>query len=166
MGRQFIDTYSDDMLYLVDARNLLLQNGRFEYLVTPAFCRMFIVNMVGAVEASLNSWKKEDGTDILSSYFTSRNNQEKVDNLYNAFISAGIPVEKEVFDDYLAIHYLRHKIVHSKEKDTERRDDWIKSRGFPIDTREFTVDDWDRIQKLNDILISYLGYAYVLDPNR
>jgi hypothetical protein len=159
---QFINTYSDDLIYLVDAKKTLLENGRMEPLVTPSFCRIYIVFMVGAIEASLNSWKTKDGTDILSSYFTSRDNEIKVNNLYQSFLAAGLDfVEKEVFDDYLAIQYLRHKIVHAKETDTARRDQWITSRGFPIDTRNFTTDHWERIQKINDNLIYYLGFAMI-----
>jgi hypothetical protein len=54
---EFIDAYSDDLIYLLEARNALLTHPlRNDYILQPnldaSFCRLLAVFMVGSIEAN------------------------------------------------------------------------------------------------------------------
>jgi hypothetical protein len=82
-------------------------------------------------------------------------NGERVTSLYQAFRNAGINVDKEVFDDYLAIKYLRNTIVHGKWKQSEK--EWLDMRGFPTDTRKLTKEHLDRIDRVSGNMMLYIS---------
>ena len=155
---EFIDTYSDDIIYLQKGRKVLLthplrrENKEF---CNASFCRMFAVMMIGSIEAMLQEWKDSDKIGILELYFTEKSsNADRIESLCNAFINAGIPVEREVFDDYLAIKYLRNTIVHSGWKDKEK--EWLNQRNFPTDTRKLTENHWRKMDYVNQNMMLYI----------
>lgn len=156
---EFIDAYSDDIIYLQEARKVLLTHPlrrEIEELCNASFCRMFAVIMVGAIEHMLQEWRDRDRLGILDQYFSQgANNSERVQSLYEAFKNAGVRVDREVFADYLAIKYLRNTIVHARWKPHEK--EWLEQRGFPTDTRKLTEEHWRKMQLVNENMMFYIA---------
>jgi hypothetical protein len=155
---EFVDTYSDDLLYLIEARKVLLTHPfRVEYkkLCDASFSRLFIVFMVDGIEAMMQDYRKK-GCDILDKYFDENtSNGERIQNLYEAFKNAGISVDKEVFNDYLATKYLRNTIVHARWKPQEK--EWVEKREFPADTRELNEEHWYKILEVYENMMLYIA---------
>jgi hypothetical protein len=155
---EFIDTYSDDVLYLDEARAALLTHPlmpTLKELTDASACRLLAVFMIGNIEVMLETWRDRDGMGILSSYFNDKlPNGEKVSALFEAFRQAGIDVNKDIFDDYLAIKYLRNTIIHGRWKDHERI--WVESRGFPSDTRKLTDKHLEKIADVDQNMMYYV----------
>lgn len=130
---EFVDTYSDDVIYLLEGRTALLTHplrAELPELLNASTCRLLAVFMIGNIELMLSDWRAKDHNDILNVYFEGRReNRERVAALCSAFQSAGITVDPEVFNDYLAIRYLRNAIVHAKRKDHEK--DCLSSAASP-----------------------------------
>jgi hypothetical protein len=60
---EFIDTYSDDLIYLHEARCALLTHPLTDHYailehVDASFCRITAVFVVGAIEAMLADWRE------------------------------------------------------------------------------------------------------------
>lgn len=89
MSDEFIDTYSDDILYLIKARKVLLTypfSAEIRELCNAVFCRLLIVFIVGSIETMLKYWYKQFGVKELETYFKSNiKNKERVQALYKAF---------------------------------------------------------------------------------
>ncbi len=112
----------------------------------------------------LESWRDRDRVSILESYFAKNvKNGDRVTSLYRAFSDAGIQVDRQVFDDYLAIKYLRNTIIHGQWKEYEK--EWLAMRGFPTDTRKLTKQHLDRIDHVNRNMMLYIALTSVADPN-
>jgi hypothetical protein len=117
--------------------------------------------MVASIEHILKTWKDSDQRGVLTVYFADGvSNGERVANLFAAFERAGIVVERDVFDDYLAIKYLRNVIVHADEfKDYQK--EWLKQRGFPVDPRRLGSDHWRRMRWVNENMMWYLFQIFL-----
>jgi hypothetical protein len=156
---EFIDTYSDDVLYIIDARKTLLTHpfrAEIKALCDASFCRLLIVFMIGSIEAMIEHWKTLSNNPVLDTYLAENaSNAERVESLRKAFENAEIEVDSEVFDDYLAIKYLRNTIVHSRWKAREM--EWVEERHFPIDTRNLTEQHWNRILDVNQNMMMYIA---------
>lgn len=166
---EFIDAYSDDLINLHEARTAQLTHplrGDFAFgnYVDASFCRVLAVFVIGGIETMLEAWRHRDRVNVLDKYFAPNvKNGDKVASLYQAYSDAGIPVDREVFNDYLAIKYLRNTIVHAKWKQHER--EWLTARGFPIDTRKLTKEHLDRIEHVNQNMMLYIALTAIADPS-
>lgn len=163
---EFMDTYSDDVAYLRQARIALLTHPlhvEIPDLCNASFCRLYAVVMVGSIEAMLDRWRNRDSLKILDAYFAEGvSNGERVKSLRDAFVTNGINVKNDVFDDYLAIKYLRNAIVHANWKNRSGRQkqeqlDWIMEREFPIDTRKLTEQHWQKMEWVNENMMFYIA---------
>jgi hypothetical protein len=166
---EFIDTYSDDLINLHEARSARITHPlRGDYAISvyldASFCRILAVFVIGGIEAMLESWRDRDRVNVLEKYFAQNvKNGERVTSLYQAFSDAGIRVDRQVFDDYLAIKYLRNTIIHGRWKEHEK--EWLAARGFPTDTRQLTKEHLDRIEHVNQNMMLYIALTSVADPN-
>lgn len=160
---EWMDAYERDISVLISARQALLSHPLRR--TTPeqcntSLCRFLAVTMIGAIEHLLESWKESDRRGILQRYFDSgASNGEKVKNLFEAFRAASIDLDRDVFDDYLAIKYLRNAIVHARWKDYEK--DWVRQRGFPLDVQELTKAHWEQMLRVNDNITWYLRAVFM-----
>jgi len=173
---EFTDTYSDDIIYLREARIALLTHplrAAIPTLCNASFCRLFAIVMIGSIEAMLERWRDRDNLNILDAYFAAEvSNGDRVKSLRNTFVTNGINVNSGVFDDYLAIKYLRNAIVHASWQSQsgqvkQEQIDWIEARGFPTDTRNFSEQHWQRIEWVNENMIFYIaitGIAGIRPP--
>jgi hypothetical protein len=97
---EFIDTYSDDLIYLQEGRTALLTHPLipvWKENLDASFCRMLAVFMIGNIEVKLETWRDRDRVQGLDVYFAKKvENGERVRSFYDAFVSAGIQVEREV----------------------------------------------------------------------
>lgn len=166
---EFIDAYSDDLIYLKEGRQALLTHPlrrEIKELCDASYCRMLAIMMIGSIETMFVEWKKQDKIGILDTWFAEKDgagkkitNGRRVQVLYDAFRQAGIEVDKEVFDDFLAIKYLRNTIVHGKWKDHEKT--WLENRGFPTDTRNLRESHWHKMQSVNDNMMFYIALTSI-----
>lgn len=158
---EFIDTYSDDLITIHESRRAsythpLRSEYAFSELLDASFSRILAVFTVGGIEAMLESWRDRDTKGVLKAYFAKGvKNGDRVKSLCAAFTHAGIPVDKEVFDDYLAVKYLRNTIIHSGWKEYERT--WLEERGFPTDSRKLSEEDFERIERVNQNMVYYIA---------
>lgn len=167
---EFIDTYSDDLITIHEARAAAYTHplrGDYafaESLLDASFCRILAVFVIGGIEAMLGSWRERDKFKVLEKYFARDvTNGDRVGSLYRAFSEAGIHVDKEIFDDYLAIKYLRNTIIHGQWKEYEK--DWLDARGFPTDARRLTKHHLDKIEHVNQNMMLYIALTGLADPN-
>jgi hypothetical protein len=163
---EFTDTYSDDIAYLREARISLLTHplrAEIPELCNASFCRMYAIIMIGSIEAMLDRWRDRDNFNILETYFAQdTSNRERLESLRNAFITNSINVKNDVFDDYLAIKYIRNAIVHADWKSKSGRPkqeqlDWITDRKFPTDTRKLTEEHWQKMEWVNENMMFYIA---------
>ena len=164
---EFVDTYSDDIAFLMDGRKALLTHPLKKVpheLCDASFCRMLAVIMTGNVETMLAEWKERDRFGILDRWFADKaTNAQRVETLYDGFEKAGIKVDKEVLDDFLAIKYLRNVVSHGRWKPDEKQ--WLEHRGFPTDTRKLTGEHWNRMLSVNQNMMLYIALTGNLDPS-
>ena len=124
---EFIDTYSDDLITIHEARAAMYTHPlrgdyAFAELLDASFSRILVVFVIGGIEAMLETWRDRDRLKVLEKYFAQNaNNGERVHSLYQAFSDAGIQVDERIFDDYLAMKYLRNTIIHGRWKDSEKK---------------------------------------------
>lgn len=163
---EFIDTYSDDILYLYDMREALLSHplrNTTNNLFSSSFSRIYCVFMIGNLEAMIKKWSNHNG--ILSEFLdNSKSNNSRIDNLYLAFIDSGINVDKEILQDYLAIKYLRNTIVHSGWNENQKS--FILDRDFPIDSRELNDSHLQKMMNVNENMMFYIALISILDTGK
>ena len=158
---EFTDTYSDDLIYLAEARDTLLAQQRLEFdkqLCNAAFCRLLVVHMVDAMESCLKNWQNRDGT-LLADYFGGKrkSNADRIASIKTALEKRNLPFDADVLSDYLAVKYIRKAITHSEWYEHEQA--FVQDRRFPIDSREFTIDHWSRLLYINDRMSMYLAVS-------
>jgi hypothetical protein len=160
---EFIDSYSDDMIFLQEARSALLTHP-----LTPGWAsvehwnacasRVTSILMIGSIEAMLERWRDNDSLGILETYFGGAvANGQRVRALKQAFTDAGIQVDPEVFEDYLAIKYLRNTIIHGHWKESEKEQ--LEQRHFPTDVRRLSSAHLDRIDNVNQNMMLYIALS-------
>jgi len=163
---EFTDIYSDDLIYLKEARIALLTHplrNEHHELCNASFCRIYSIMMIGSIEAMLERWCERDNFNILNEYFASGiSNENRIKNLREVFVEKGINVQAKVFDDYLAIKYIRNAIVHASWETAtgnlkQNQLDWINERGFPTDTRKLTSKDLERFEWVNGNMMFYIA---------
>ena len=165
---EFIDSYSDDLIHLHESWRALLTHPLSDYWAYPdlldaSMCRIAAIVWVGGIDAMLADWRsrQRDPSGILEKFFAEGvQNGDRVRNLYEAFQNAEIPVDQKIFDDYLAIKYLRNTIVHGKWKEYEKK--WLDLRGFPTDTRNLTREHLNKIDHVGQNMLYYIfltGYV-------
>ncbi len=168
---EFINTYSDDLITIHEARAAAYTHPlRGDYaladsLLDASFCRILAVFVVGSIEAMLESWRDRDEIKCLESYFANRDisNRDRITSLWRSFTDAGIQVDREVFDDYLAIKYLRNTIIHGRWKENEKV--WLDARGFPTDTQMLEKDHLDKIEHVNQNMMFYIALTALTKPD-
>jgi hypothetical protein len=159
---EFIDTYSDDIIYLLEARKFLVthpsRSSIDKHLIDASFSRIFAILMIGNIEQMLQEWKTR--VPVVEPYFQKNTSmKDKVDNLCQAFKNIGLNVDREIFNDYLAIKYLRNIIVHA-DWNEEKCSDKIKvisDRGFPTDTRNLNEEHLRKMHSVNENIIFYIA---------
>jgi hypothetical protein len=148
---EFIDTYSDDILNLVEAHRAFLTHpllNSWPDNANATFCRILAVFMVGTIEGAIEYWKELDKFGILRKYFDGGSNSDRLESLKQAFLQSGISVDDGLLNDYLAIKYMRNAIVHSGWNEQQRQ--WVIARGFPADARQLTEQHWIKMLTVNE----------------
>ncbi len=155
---EFIDTYSDDILYLITLRDSHLTHpGKQVYkpLFEASLARLFCIIMVGSIESMLENWRKKDKNDILSAYFQKASNEHRIEALIKNFKSNDIEVDEEILKQYLAIKYLRNTIIHSNWNKNNVK--FIEQYGFPTDTRNLTNKHLQIMYSVNSEMMKYIA---------
>lgn len=161
---EFIDTYSDDLLYLMDFRDSHLTHpGKIviDSLFQASMSRLFCVFMIGGIESMLENWKAKDTKNILEPYFSKGSNEDRITALTNNFKTNGIEVDEKILKQYLAIKYVRNTIVHSGWNENQK--DFIIAQGFPTDTRKLTDDHLQIMYAVNNEMMMYIASIQLKD---
>lgn len=163
--KEFIETYSDDILYLYDMREAMLTHPFKEtthHLFSASFSRIYCVFIIGNIESMIKQWSKYIDNNILSGFFDkNKSNFSKINNLYEAFIKNGINADKEILNDYLAIKYLRNTIIHSDWKENHKS--FILERGFPLDSRDLNDTHLQKMKNVNENMMFYIAMLSFFD---
>lgn len=155
---EFIDTYSDDLLYLIDLRDSHLTHpGKKVYqpLFQASIARIFCAFMVGNIEAMIKHMEAKDVNSILAPYFANSSNRDRIDSLKRNFELNGIEVDGHILEKYLAIKCVRNTIIHSKWNENQK--DFILEMGFPTDTRSLTNNHLQIMYSVNSEMIRYIA---------
>lgn len=106
--------------------------------LNSAFCRLLIVAMVSAFEAALEAWSTwgPKTRQLWETYEKHKDNGQRINALFDVFNSAGVQVDKSVLEKYLALKYLRNRIVHPKPWSEEQREIVLR-QGFPAQYEDF-----------------------------
>lgn len=165
---EFIDTYSDDILYLYDMREALLTHPfkvTVPNLFYASFSRIYCVFIIGNIEAMIKEWSQYNDNDILSGFFdNNKSNTLRIENLYEAFVNNEINVDKEILQDYLAIKYLRNTVVHSGWNENQKK--FILERNFPIDSRDLNDTHLQKMKNVNENMMVYIMMTSFLDSKK
>jgi hypothetical protein len=155
-----IDVCSDDVTFLEQAKRALeAQNPESTWenkLRTASFCRIRAIIMVASIEHLIAQSQNDNNRDLLQTYLTGTKrvpNRQRVQALCEAF-QRFVPVDPDIFADYLGIKFLRNTIVHGEWHEQEQA--YVQERGFPIDTRLFTEEHWQRMQVVEQKLAIYI----------
>jgi hypothetical protein len=163
---EFIDAYSDDQIYLSMIQNLVdahpVEAAAPENIKLSSFCRLWAVMMVGSIESMIKVWNTGDAlwADI-AAYFDSQSNENRVSRLMNAFRMRGLKVDPEMFQDFLAIKYIRNAYIHSSWSEPQRT--FSVSRGFPGDVMSFNTAHFKRMQAVYFHVMNNLGMVHALN---
>ena len=160
----FIDVFSDDLITIREARQAYLTHpliSTIPSICEASFCRIFIVWSVTSIEYLLREWREKDHLKILEAWFAADDsNGHRIQALFEAFKEKGFNCNVGVFEDYLAIKYLRNVIAHQEMREGERY--WIEKRGFPTDLAKLSTDHWERLQWIEQNMTTYLAFPTIL----
>jgi len=162
MVTEFIDAYSDDQIYLQVLEELVnahpVEGGAPNSIKYSSFCRLWAVMMVGGVECMIKEWAKGNSTlfDIYA-YFDEGSNSGRIEKLKNAFKLRGLDVDVDLFEDFLAVKYIRNAYVHGEWNKTQNA--FAVQRGFPSTVMNFDQSHFERMKKSYDHVMSRLGLA-------
>lgn len=157
---EFIDSYSDDQIYLTLLEKLVegdpketLSPERIKY---SSYCRLWSTMMIGSIEMMIKKWNTGDSlwSDIYS-YFNSGTNEERIDRLKKAFILRGIELDEDVFKDLLAIKYIRNAYVHGDWNAQQKK--YVVERRFPDNLMQFSKPNFVRFQEVYASVMNALG---------
>lgn len=166
MVNEFIDAYSDDQIYLSMIQDLVdshpVESLVPEKIKVSSFCRLWIVMMVGSIESMIKVWNTGDAfwSDI-ASYFNKQTNENRVDRLMESFRIRGLNVDDAMFQDFLAIKYIRNAYIHSEWSASQR--EFAVSRGFPSDVMNFNSGHFKRMQAVYVHVMNNLGKVHALN---
>ena len=157
---KFTDTFTDDVIYLIEAHEAMMKSGEPASFVEPAACRTFVVLAVSEIEFLISDLGSSSLlSETLASYFQERgSNEERVAALANSLQAKGVATDPTILDDYVALRQIRNVIVHARQWRNPEYE-WISIRGFPSDLFGFHVGHWERIQQVRGQMYSYLIQA-------
>jgi hypothetical protein len=156
---EFIDTYSDDILYVLRTRDAMLThplNPWVDPYVSASTCRLFVYVAVGTIEAMVNDLFDKTQDPNLDRYLHQRvSNQERVEALKAFLLSRGLTCAPSIFQDFLAARLIRHEITHSAWKEDRRAQ--IVEAGFPEDMRKLDASHLARFGTAYQHILNALG---------
>ena len=162
MTSEFIDAYSDDQIYLDMLEGLVeshpLESVAPENIKYSAFSRLWAVMMVGGIECMIKEWARDSSAlqDIYA-YFDQGSNSERIERLMNAFNLRGIEAQIDMFEDFLAVKYIRNAYVHGEWNQTQRN--YVEQRGFPRTLLSFDASHFNRMKSSYLHVMKCLGMA-------
>ncbi|OCP86418.1 hypothetical protein AKH09_23685 [Vibrio parahaemolyticus] len=161
---EFLDAYSDDQIYLEMIEKLVndhpVEANVPENIKYSSFSRLWVVMSVGSIEAMITEWTKNQPMLFdVREYFDNGSNEERIQRLVDAFNLRGIPVNEELFKDYLAVKYIRNAYVHGNWSENQKA--YVVQRGFPDNCMNFCKSDFDRFKEIYYHILQCLGFMKV-----
>jgi len=164
---EFTDSYSDDMMFLTSLRRILLRHPLQSFaplFLDATLSRLYAVMLVGNVENAIAQEFDRNSEPKLDTYLNANvANATKVQAL-EGFLQERLSasVDTSILDDYLAIKYLRNGIIHSDQR-TGAQAEYIKSHGFPIDSRDLTLVHLKRMARVDQSITMYFGMSRIIE---
>jgi len=162
---EFIDAYSDDQIFLTLLEKLVENDPQEstcpESIKYSSYCRLWSTMAIGCIEMMIKKWNTGDNlwSDIYS-YFDSGPNDVRIDRLKQAFESRGIDLDDNIFEDLLAIKYIRNAYVHGDWNEQQKA--YVIGRGFPDTLMKFTKSNFGRFQEVYASIMNTLGMIHAL----
>ena len=166
MTSEFIDAYSDDQIYLHRMEGLVnahpVEANVPDSIKYSSFSRLWAVMMVGGVECMIKEWTaNRPSLKDICAYFQNSPNAERIKRLEDAFKLRGLPVDSTLFQDYLAIKYIRNAYIHAEWNETQNA--FVASRSFPTDLMHFEKKHFERMKDCYSHVMKNLGMASAID---
>jgi hypothetical protein len=166
MVPEFIDAYSDDQIYIHMLEGLV-NSSPVESVVPDSikyssFARLWAVMMIGGVECMIKEWAtKNPRLQDIYAYFDQGPNEGRIQRLENAFRDRRMPVNSELFQDFLAVKYIRNAYVHGEWNTAQRA--FVESRGFPGSVMRFSKEHYERMKECYNHVMNRIGMVSVLE---
>lgn len=161
---EFVDTYSDDVIFLNTVRASLLRHPleyHYEGFLDATLARLLAIMLVGSVENSIKLEYDRGEDPRLGAFLQGGlSNEKKIEGLQEFLedrLGVGV-VDPGVLSDYLAIKYLRNGVVHSSSH-RENHASHIQKRGLPLDCRHLNLTHLELISSTEQTMTTYLGLA-------
>jgi len=167
MHSEFIDAYSDDQIYLDMLEGLVnahpVESSVPSNIKYSSFSRLWAVMMVGGVECMIKEWfSREPMLLDIYSYFERGSNVDRIEGLKKAFRLRGIDVDTKLFEDFLAIKYIRNAYVHGEWIDNQRS--FVIQRGFPGTLTGFERHHFEKMKSSYIHVMTCMGIANAFKP--
>jgi hypothetical protein len=165
MSTEFVNAYSDDQIFLHMLDNLISESftegSTPTSIVMSSCCRLCSVLTIGGIDTFvINFAKKIPGCEHLADFAKSGNNKIKVANLKKFITESGVTVNNEVFEDYLAIKYIRNAYIHSGWSNDHQA--FVRARGFPDNQMNFSLVHFEKIKKTYIDIMNTIGCAVAI----
>lgn len=155
---QYLDAYSDDLAYLHQARAMVVEKSTTPHLAHSAFCRLLLMNTIGAIELMLLVWSKKPGAPNFDPYFKRGDDGAKKAGILVNLLSKNKPqTEPEIIREFVALKTLRNSIVHVKTRDGQKA--LITKYSYPSDPMELGEEHWDRIWSVYQKMMFYIAIS-------
>ncbi len=162
MSNEFIDSYSDDQISLESFEEAAKsKTPELSTYNAATLSRLWAITSVGSIECMIKSWAANNSymSDIYD-YFQGGPNSKRVKELSAAFALRGIEIEAELFHDLIAVKIIRNAYTHASWHSGDA--EYLQSRGFPTDMRNFEESHLNRIKEVHYHLMMCMGKALVL----
>jgi len=110
-----LERCSDDLMYFNLARDAMFRDrsSQGNPHAHAYWARVFTIHSVAGVDATLEFWASKSRPDVLKTYFKERtSNRDRLADLAEGLLEAGVNVEPQVIMRYLAMKYVRNAVAH------------------------------------------------------
>lgn len=147
-----------DLSFIRDAQELSFATmGAF---TAASACRLALTTAFAAIDRALSL----SASHPLSRAYFAKNvsNAVRLKALGDALQTAGVHIDDETLNDFLAMRYLRNAAAHSGSmRDADAK--FVEARGIHPQLAVVTDSDWDRFTRTLDQVFHWISTALMLD---
>jgi hypothetical protein len=144
--KEFIDVFSDDLNYILEAFNLHKNKFGATRLNISSTCRLYICTSISCIDYLIFEINKKSPDTLLKTYLTDDSNvthEKRADAIKQFFNIKRLPIPSDFIADFVILKKLRNIITHSNWRPSNKTA--IENAGFPNDVRFFEEIHLNRI---------------------
>ncbi len=148
--------YTDDMHYLSDSRELILNDKsrvRSNELIHGAFSRLLLVQLISTIEFLLEEWGSKS-ENVNFEFMKSGHNLNKIQPLIDELEKSGREIDHDVVKDFIAGKILRNSIVHSNLGEDNKQ--FCIDRDLPETVTLLGEPHWSRFYNVYTQMTMYI----------